>query len=391
MAEVAEVKQEEKKPIPGNLVSAGVPVRGDFTAATIAKANEQQAAAAGGDKGKEGQEGKEGGDGAGQELSPEQKEAATKAAADVSRGTEGVTEDQMKAYLKANGIEVDGLDSLKQKLATPAKDKTPEEIKQAEVEKEQKLLAAHMKRGGTIEQFTTFKQLVSADPKELGLNKAQQDLIQEGFSPEDANLILKKMHLQYTEEEIAELTPEQVEALKKQSAFGLKKQESRGKYIQQTAKSYLDSLEKEVADQESVTVKAAKHTSKVEDAISKFQRKQTLQLGEYNGQTLDPVDYDVPETVLAQVKEIIQDPAKLEKQLYNEDGSVNLDFLVPHLVASVSRETAVKHSLLTGQTRQVEIFQKKYGSTMPELGSGKQEKGQAGKIVSAGKPEIMKR
>lgn len=374
---------------PGKIVSAGAPVKADFNAAQLAKA--------GAEAGKEGGEA----DSSNQQQQQSQQTQQQQSGSDNTdpnkdktkpADAKSVTQEDVIEYLKGQNIPVENFDKLKEKLTSePAKAKTPEEIKAEELALEQKMIALHLKNGGTVEQYTQFKNISTADPKVLGVTKIQEELIKDGFSKEQADTIVKRMHLQYSEEDIAEMKPEEVELLKKEAAYGLKKQENRGKVIQNMAKVYLDNLKKQVEDQDAELSKVGQHSSKVEDAIKKVLRKQQIQLGEYDGQPLDPVDVEISDEILSQVKAILNDPAELEKKLYNADGTFNLEFLVNHLVSSFSREMAVKHGLLAGQTRQVDFFKKKFGETIPDLGGEKKTTGTPGKIVGKGEPVLMQR
>lgn len=372
---------------PGKLVSAGKPVRAEMTVDSFAQHQNPDASNTidpdpnKTDPTKTDQESKKPDDPG--NTDPAKKEPEKK---DPPK----MTEAEFLAFAKEQGIDVADIKTLKEKVAGQPAPKTPEQVKADEAALEQRLIAAHMKRGGTIEQYTELKQIAAADPITLGLTKLEADILKEGFSKEDTDLIIKRMQLQYSDEEIADLTPEEKAKVQKEAAFGLKKQENRGKYIQQRAKDYLDILQKEVQDQDAVTQKSTKHTSKVEEAITSFVRTQNIQLGEYDGQKLDPVELKIPDEVLATVKDILADPAKIDKLLYNDDGELNLDFLVPHLVASVSRETAAKHAFLQGQTKQVEIFKSKFGDKIPDLGGPPAKTGTPGKLVKAGKPEYMR-
>lgn len=377
-AATVETKVEEKKGTPGNIVSAGVVQKAtlDVTQFKDMSVIEEEVVV---DEKKE------------SEVKDDiDKKTPSTDKKDANQPADDLTEDQLKKFFEKKGIAYDGLDNLKSKL-TPAKEKTPEDIKAETLAKEQRVLAAHQARGGTTEQLVELRQLVAADPKQLGLTKEQEKLLKEGFTADEAAEVVRIMHLQYTADELAELKPEEKAKLEKQAAYGLKKHENRGKFLQNTAKSYLDSLEEEISEQDAEKARAIQHASKVEAALKTFQRKQTLQLGEYEGQKLDPVEYDVSDEVLQKVSEILKDPAVLKKSLVNDDGSFNLDFLIPNIVASISRETAVKTAYLTGGTKQVEIFKASFGDKQPDLTNTKKTTGEKGKIVSKGEVSVMPR
>jgi hypothetical protein len=365
---------------PGKIVSAGRPTAADF------RANTEGFQAA--ENNTETQDPPVG-EGAKPELNEDgTPKVAAKAAPDAAKT--GLTEDQLKEYFKSQGIDYEGVEKLKAKLA-PQVQLTDEQKKQAELELEKKLFDLHTKRGGNLEQYAAFKAVAQSDVKTLGIDKIKRDLVADGFTADQADGIIKKMHFEVSDEDLAAIEDESERKLiEKERAFGLKKLTARGGFIQNTAKSYLDSLTKELQDLDAEKVKMELHTSKVEDAIKNFQRKQTLQLGKVDDQEIAPVDYDVPDEVLTEVKEILSDRAALESKLYNKEGDLNLEFLIPHLINSVSRDKAVRHAYITSADRQVAIFEKVFPSkSAPALGSNNNNKPAPtpGKIVGAGKAQ----
>lgn len=379
MAEVQDAPAGTENKVAGNIVSAGKPQSGVFPgAAQIADpaaptGNEPPAAVASDTE------------------TPEAK--AAREAAAVQNNQPHLTDDQLKEILKGKGITFDDFDSLKKKVeyTPPAPALSEEEQKRIETETENKLYQLHVKRGGTPDQWAAFKGLIAADAKELGINKVKADLIKDGFTAEQAEKIATKMHFQLTDDELALIADEDEKALlQKARDFGLKKQENRGLYTKNTAKSYFDSLKTELQELDTENKKMEQHTAKAVDAIKNFQRKQTLQLGEREGVQLSPVEYDVQEETLNEVLEMVKDPVKFEQLLYTKEGDLNLDFLVPHLVNSVTREKAAKVAFFTGETNAINEFQAKFGSTPPPIGGNGKQEGQKGKIVAAGKPQAGK-
>lgn len=316
-------------------------------------------------------------------------EAEKSAEIGAENKTPELTDDQLKEILKGKGIAFDDFESLKKKVEyVPETPLTEEQKIEAEKKMEKQLLDLHIKRGGTIEQFTYFKSLITADPKNLGIQKVISDLTKEGFSEDQAKLIATKMHFQISDEELESVEDEEEkEFLKKQREYGLKRQENRGLFDKKTAESYFNNLKKELQDTEAESLRKEQHTTKAVDAIKNFQRKQALQLGEYDGNPLAPVEYEVPDTVLNKVLDIVKDPVKLEQHLYTKEGDLNLEFLIPHLINSISREEAAKIAYLTGGTKEVEKFEAKFGNKPPVLGGNDKPDGQKGKLVTAGKPQ----
>lgn len=318
--------------------------------------------------------------------------AETKTPEAAANATAELTDDQLKELLNKKGITFDSFENLKKKVeyTPPADEPSEEQKKKANSELDKKLLELHIKRGGDLKGFAALKSVGETDPKILGIDKIKNDLLQDGFPADEVDSVIKKMHLNVTDEELAEMEEGERKKIEKERAFGEKKLQNRGLYLQNTAKSYIDSLKQELQEQEVEKVKMEQHTAKAVDAIKNFQRKQTLQLGERDGVQLTPVEYDVQDEVLNEVLDIIKDPVKFEQHLYTKEGDLNLDFLIPHLVNSVSREKAAKVAFFTGETRAVEHVEAIYGSKPPPLGSNGKQQGVPGKIVSTGKPQVGK-
>lgn len=306
-----------------------------------------------------------------------------------------LSNEQLKAYFEQQGIPFESIDKLKEKLSTPASPAAPltdEQKAKIEKEKEDRIVNAHLARNGTVEQLATFKSVIAAAKKDLGLQKEIEDLVADGFSKEKAEEMAKDRYFQYTDEEIAAIDDEEMkkETIKKRE-IGLKKLENKGGYLQQRAQGYLKILEKELEAADAEKIKMEQHSSKVEDAIKKFQRKEVLKLGELDGVEIPSIDFEYSDTALNSAKELLRDGAKFDEQLFNNEGELNIDFILPHLVKSFSMDEAVKKSYLTGQDRAVEKFQSKFGATPPPLGgNGKPKGGTPGKIVGVGERQVFK-
>jgi hypothetical protein len=372
MAETQEapVVTEEKKGT-GAIIEAGKPTAGIFPI----KPNGEAAQAS-----------------AEQTQTTVQETPEAKAAREAAATTTELNDDQLKALLDKRGIKFESFEDLKKKVeyTPPAPELSDEDKKKAGSELDKKLLELHIKRGGDLNGFAALKTVGETDPKVLGLDKIKSDLLKDGFPTDEVDNVIKKMHLNVSDEELAEMREDDRKKIEKERAFGEKKLQNRGLYLQNTAKSYIDSLKQELQEQETEKQKMEQHTAKAVDAIKNFQRKQTLELGERDGVKLSPVEYDVQDEVLTEVLEIIKDPVKFEQHLYTKEGDLNLDFLIPHLVNSVSREKAAKVAFFTGETRAVEHVEAIYGSKPPALGSNGKPQGTPGKIVSTGKPQVGK-
>ncbi len=302
-----------------------------------------------------------------------------------------MNEDQLKAYFEKNGMVYEGLDKLKEKLTTaPASTATLTEEQKAELEKqkEDRILNEHLSRKGTAEQFVAFKEIAAADKKALGLDQEIKDLIELGFDKDRAMELAKESHFQLTDEEIAAIEDlAQREEAEKRREAGTKKLERKGAYFQNKAKSYLDTLKSDLQKQDEEKVKLEQHTSKVEDAIKSFVRKEKIEIGQIDDQKFDPFDFDYSDTALESAKAILSDGVKFEENLFTKEGDLNIDFILPHLVRSFSLQEAAKKSFLEGTDRQVKFFDSKFGSSTPTLNGGSgRTNGATGKITGVGKP-----
>lgn len=308
-----------------------------------------------------------------------------------------IPEDQLKAFFESQGIAFEGIDKLKEKLAgtpatPPTTELTDEQKEQIKVEKEKRLIDAHLSNKGTVEQFTSFKNIIAGDKKELGLRKEIEDLVAAGIPQEEATQLANERYFQLTDEQIAAIDDETLRAKAvKQKEIGSKKLENKGAYIQKFAESYLTTLEKGLAEKDAEKTKMEQHSSTVEDAIKKYSRKQTLNLGQNpEGQDIAPIDFEFSETALNSAKEVLIDAAKLDANLFTNDGGVNLDFILPYIVKANSLEEAVKKTYLTATDRAIETMKSTFSSTVPSLGKQNNGKGRAGVLTGAGQPEVFR-
>lgn len=369
---------EEKRE--GVIAEAGAPVKGNPFKSLIDKAlntGEDNNAGAAGNAGS-----------ADDEAAKIAAAAAAKKAAETQNPAE-VNEDAIKEYFKKQGIEYGGVDDLKKKLTAKeaAADLTDEQKKAAATAKEQRLLALHIGRGGTIEQFTSFQKQSTMEPGELGKLKLALDLKNAGFPEEKITSVIKKMHLDVSDEELAELSPEDQAEIKKEREFGLSKLNSRGSIFKKMAADYLVDLERQATDEDTNKATKKQHASNVEAAFTAYQRKQKLEFGKVDDLEVPPVEFDIPETVISSVKDSIKDKAKWESQIYNKDGSVNLDYILPHLIKSEAYSIAAKTALLEGETRGAEKALKGFSPKPPALGgTNGGEQGRKGQLTAAGAP-----
>lgn len=303
------------------------------------------------------------------------------------------TDDQLKAWFHKQGIEFKDAEDLKTKLTPPVQktEPTPEEKAKIEKDKEHRVLSKFLtEKDATVEKFAALKQVIAADKKILGLEKEITSLVSDGFTPEEARDLAKERYFQYTDDEINAIEDETDKArhIKLRTA-GDKKLERKGEYLQKGSKEYLNILEQKLADEDADASLVEQHASNVEAAIKKYERKQTIEMGQVEDQKIDPIGFEVPESAITSAKEIIGDLPTLKKNLLTETGHVNLDFILPHIVKSLAFDAVAKTGYLEGQDRSVKQFKAKFGTNIPILGGNQNgNNGAKGKVVTAGKPVV---
>jgi hypothetical protein len=313
------------------------------------------------------------------------------------------TEEQKKAFFKKMGIEYKGDDdfeALKEKLKPTEAQPSEEDKKKAISAAELKQAELYIKNGGTLEQFNTIKSIANADPKEFSKKAAILELIDAGFTEEEAKDIAKERYYQIEldaiEQEVDE-TDEEFEArkakLQKKIDFGTKKIQTKSSYLQKQAGDVIKGLQEALEYEELQKKTEAEFLSNVDKTLSTIPRKQTFELGKVNDREISPILHEVSDDSVAKVAELLKDPAKRNQFFYNQDNSLNIANLTPLLLNHFEMNRAIKGALLEGQTRQVAEFEKVFPSkTAFELGVGGTPRTnlQKGKVASSGKPQVVR-
>lgn len=337
------------------------------------------------------------------ESETEEQVAATAAAAAEENKEVEFTEDQKKAFFKKMGIEYKGeedFEAIKEKLKPAEALPSDEDKRKAVAAAELKMVDLYIKNGGTLEQFNTIKQIANADPKEFSKKAAILELVDAGFSEEEAKAIAKERYYQIeldTIEQEVDETDEEFEArkakLQKKIDFGTKKIQTKSSYLQKQAGDVIKGLQEAIEAEELQSKNEAIFLSNVDKTLSEVPRKQTFELGKVNDREIAPILHEVSEDSVAKVAELLKDPAKRNQFFYNQDNSLNIANLTPLLLNHFEMKRAIKGALLEGQTRQVAEFEKVFPSkTAFELGVGGSPRTnlQKGKVASSGKPQVVR-
>lgn len=296
--------------------------------------------------------------------------------------TTNISEEQRKAFLKEMfGDENFDVEAAKEKLKpTPAEPtETEEEKKKVQSEKELRLLKLFVEQGGTPEQYNEIKNIANGDKVELSKKKALAELMSNGFSEAEAQEMMKQefyqIELDNIEQDFENETDEEFEARKKayqkRVEYGAKKLERYSSYEQQQAAGILKSLSDEIESSDLEAKEEAEISSKVDEMLSKWPRKLTIEIGKNNDTVMSPVEHEVLEGSIQKVADILKDPAKRNNFFNNQDGTLNLPKLTEVLLSYFERNDLAKNALLEGQTRMTAEFRKTFPATTAyELGVG---------------------
>lgn len=381
----APTTQEEKKPQPGNFVSAGKSVAATVTMpAAYVKTEEELAGAAATTNGQQ------------TNNAPTEVEVPE------------LTNDQIKKLFAKNGIQdFDGnFEELGKKIAPPKEkgpEPTAEETAAAKTEREKNVLKFYLDNGGTPEQLLAIKQVLAADPKEFSISEIKRELREADIPEDQIDEIMKVRYFQESldglEKGVDETNDEfnkRKTALEKKIAYGTKKLESKGQYTRKQAQDLLTRMDQAYDAAQALAAEEVKFSSKVDEHFQKVPREMTFELGELNKLKIDPVQFKVDEADAKEIQELLRDPVKRQQFFFNADNSLNLTNITEVLLRSKSLEKAAKVALIEGGSRQVAIFEKTFPGTFKDLGVGGQRggnnaNGRAGVAASYGKPETVKR
>lgn len=314
--------------------------------------------------------------------------------------TPSTLEDQMKGWFEKQGIQWTGLDDIKSKLAkTKDADQPPltdEQKQAAERDRENRRLQIYLKGGGTIEQYAAIKSVASQDLKELSRQETLRELKAAGFDDNEADLILKERYYLLSQEDIDSISDEkEKEIAKKKAAYFSEKFGKKAAHLQGDAKKILQGLEDALKSEEALKQREKETSSKVEDYLSKVERKLTLQLGKIDEREESPIEYSLSDSEIEAVTETLKDPEKRNKFLYTDDGALNIPAISEVLIKATAFNNLAKAALMEGRTREVAEVRKVFPYSSPHAVGvgGSNASGDtktAGKIVGMGKPEVVR-
>lgn len=286
----------------------------------------------------------------------------------------------------------------------PAKpEKTPEEKIADEKAFKKRMLDLFVENGGTAEQFVSAEYVATADLTEFTKSELTRELKLAGFSDTEIIDFQNERLNQLSEEELEQYPDETKKQFEKRKRDYDKKQ-IEGRYANTKAQAVeiFNTLKQAITEQDLKvtqksdaeklqTTKESEFSSNVEEHFNKVERKMTLQLGKVDDTDISPVEFEVPDSVISEAKDILKDAAKRKQLLYNDDGSLNLGNIAELVLKGKMFDSAAKTAYLEGGSRQVAEFEKVFPMRGAQAigvgGNNGGNKGKAGKIVSAGKPQ----
>lgn len=303
------------------------------------------------------------------------------------------TEDQLKAYFEAQGIKYEGLEKLKEKINyEPSSEPTVEQKEAAAKAKETRALNKFIEGGGTGDQFYAIKAVAEADPTQFAINTAKSDLVKAGYTLEEAETFLKEQYFQVDDAELEQDEDETDRAFKKRTKEYFAKQLANLSTPYKTqAATILADLNSAIESEDLQAQQEVALSAKIDEDFKALPRLLHIEVGEIGGKTVSPIDYDVSETDLAEVRDMLKNAETRNNFLFNTDGSLNTTNLTSVLIKAKMFDSAAQVSFLTGQDRATKAFHKIFPATSAqELGvGGSQSKpnDQTGKPASFGKPQ----
>jgi len=264
-------------------------------------------------------------------------------------------EDLIK-MLSERGINTESLDSLK-KMTAPAVDAEAEK-KKAELLKDKQRLDLFVANGGTIDEYSFLKATASADAAQLSEEEYKKELKAAKFTDEEIDAIMKEHRVDEAELEQYEDESEK-EFLKRKKDFLAKKLASGASNTIQQAKSILEGLDNAITSASEQQQQEKEFGDKVEEYFSAAPRSLTFSIGKINGVDVPPIEMNVADKDIAEIKDILKDPAK-RKQYFFKDKTLNLQKVADVMLRNKILESVLRTAYETSGKRQVAEFQKTF-------------------------------
>lgn len=298
-----------------------------------------------------------------------------------------VTDEDILSFLKQKGIELDSTDDVIDRLKPkPSKEEADAVERQKEVER----IKLFVDGGGSVEEYNALREAASSKLSDLSLKIEKETLLNNGFSESEVESILSDEYFMsdlddaYFEDN--GYTNEEKEFfLKKQKYFRTKLGKS-AEYIQKMAKEELDRLDQERNRINAEKVQRKNYSSKVDEYLKNFNRVEKLDIGKVNDKDVQPVEYQVSDSDLRTVGDILKNPDKVKQLFFNTDGTPKMEVVAGYLLAKQTESSKIKTAFFEGGSRQAEVIKNTFGATPYDIGVGNSQRNTQKQAFALGKP-----
>lgn len=267
-----------------------------------------------------------------------------------------ITDEQLKEYFKAQGIDYDGVDKLKEKLngnQANAPIELTDEQKQTQLNvAEKRRLDLFISSGGTAEQYVAMKSIAEMDSAEFSNSSLKTELKASGFNEAEIEKAIKDLYSQFSDDELEQFEEEtDKDFAKRKKEFGAKLLANHSLHIQKQVQDSFAQLNNAIKSEDSQKHNELTIAANIDAQFKSLHREDTYEIGSINGKAIEPIKSLVPDEDLAAVESMLKDPIKRQQFLFNTDGSLNITNVANVLAENAKLKAALKVSYHEGSTR----------------------------------------
>lgn len=270
---------------------------------------------------------------------------------------------------KKFGTEYKSLDELKPKAPEPTDAEKQMALSTSQKKALDKFVELAQKKAEKSGKFISIddatkdyyakKSIANGDVAEMSRIKVEHQLIAAGLTKEEAQIEMKARYHQYTDEDLSatEDDAERNSLLKKREIFTKRLNEAALPDKMEAARE-LQEIQNRIDDEAYEASVDARLTKEAEDYAKTFNRKKIVELGEFKGTPLSPVEHTISEEKLSEIVNIVKDKKQREALLFNEDGSEKVDLLIKYLALEATVEDLVKKASTQTSNENLAYFER---------------------------------
>lgn len=242
-------------------------------------------------------------------VQQQQEQQAQKAAAPMA---DDVFEAELKTRLGIAGEEKIDFEKVKSAFnpSAPPAEPTEEEKAAAAEERKKMVFDAFIANGNTVDDWTSVQTILAKDDLSLGKEAAIAELVENGFTEEEAADIVKRRYFIKDGEETLYSETE----LK----YGEKKLLSKAEQRKADAKAKIEQAETLLNVHNINQKRNAEWSEMVDKAIAEVPKVIPFNVGTKEAPIVQ--NFEVMPEVVTEVQKIMKDPLTARAQIYNEDG-----------------------------------------------------------------------